>query len=199
MTSSAPLSAPLAAEPDGAAPVAGKPRTQAEDVRIAQAMSAYFELVWRSVRRFGVPAASADDAAQQVFLIFAHRLANVEPGRDRSFLLSVAVRVAANARRQQGRSREVLADTELEAAPESDRNPEQLLSHKQRRAELDRALSSLSHEQRVVFVLYELEGFSLPEIATALAIPLGTATSRLARGRERFEHWVANHQPTPEP
>jgi len=202
MTSSARFSAPLASEADGAAlgaVVAVKPRTQAEDLRIAQAMNAYFELVWRSVRRFGVPVASADDAAQQVFLIFSHRLASVELGRERSFLLSVAVRVAANARRQQDRSREVLADVELDAAPESDRDPEQLLSHKQRRAELDRALSSLSHEQRVVFVLYELEGFSLPEIAVALAIPLGTATSRLARGRERFEHWVAHHQPTREP
>jgi RNA polymerase sigma-70 factor (ECF subfamily) len=201
MTSSARLSAPRASEADGAAlgAVAATPRTQVEELRIAQAMNAYFELVWRSLRRFGVPAASADDAAQQVFLIFCHRLASVELGRERSFLLSVAVRVAANARRQQGRSREVLADIELEAAAESERDPEQLLSHKQRRAELDRALSSLSHEQRVVFVLYELEGLSLPEIAAALAIPLGTATSRLARGRERFEHWVLNHQPTREP
>ena len=62
-------------------------------------------------------------------------------------------------------------------------DPEQLLAQKQRRAELDRALADLSHEQRVVFVLYELEGFSLPEIAAILAVPLGTATSRLTRSQ----------------
>jgi RNA polymerase sigma-70 factor (ECF subfamily) len=42
-----------------------------------------------------------------------------------------------------------------------------------------------------VFVLYELEGFTLPEIAEALATPLGTATSRLRRARDNFEAWVA--------
>jgi DNA-directed RNA polymerase specialized sigma24 family protein len=49
-----------------------------------------------------------------------------------------------------------------------------------------------------MFVLYELEGFSLPEIAAALAVPLGTATSRLTRGRERFENWVLIHHSTRE-
>ena len=200
MSSPAPLSTPPPVETetlDGTA--AQKPRTQAEDLRIAQAVNGYFELVWRSLRRFGVPEASADDAAQQVFLIFSQRLASVELGRERSFLLSVAVRVASNTRRQRERSKEVPAEDELEATPVSGRDPEQVLLHKQRRAELDRALSALSQEQRVVFVLYELEGFSLPEIAAALAIPLGTATSRLARGRERFEHWVTNQKPSREP
>jgi len=200
MSSHAPLSTrpPVETETLDRA-VAQKPRTQAEDLRIAQAVNGHFELVWRSLRRFGVPEASADDAAQQVFLIFSQRLASVELGRERSFLLSVAVRVASNTRRQRERSREVAAEDELEATPESGRDPEQLLSHKQRRAELDRALSTLSQEQRIVFVLYELEGFSLPEIAAALVIPLGTATSRLARGRERFEHWVTNQKPSREP
>lgn len=201
MTASAPYSVPLAADSDAdmiAETGRAEPRTHVEDVRIAHAVNQYFELVWRSLRRFGVAEASADDAAQQVFLIFSRRLARVELGRERSFLLSVAVRVAANARRQRERLREVLAEGELEDAPGSGRDPEQLLAHKQRRAELDRALSSLSHEQRVVFVLYELEGFSLPEIAAALAIPLGTATSRLARGRERFELWVGSQPPARE-
>jgi DNA-directed RNA polymerase specialized sigma24 family protein len=42
-----------------------------------------------------------------------------------------------------------------------------------------------------VFVLYELEGFSLPQIADTLQIPLGTATSRLRRARAHFEAWVS--------
>lgn len=106
--------------------------------------------------------------------------------------------MAANTRRAAERSREVLAGDEPAELLACDDDPEQLLAQKQRRAELDRALADLSHEQRVVFVLYELEGFSLPEIAAILAVPLGTATSRLARGRERFEHWVLNHHSTRE-
>ncbi|MEO7034987.1 MAG: sigma-70 family RNA polymerase sigma factor [Polyangiaceae bacterium] len=196
MNASAPSVAPpvLDAEPEFADERAlPAQRSEAEDLRIAAVVSQYFGLVWRALRRFGVSEGNADDTAQQVFLTFSRRLASVELGHERSFLLGVAVRTAANARRQRERSREVLADGELEAPTESERNPEQLLAQKQRRAELDRALAELPDEQRVVFVLYELEGFSLPEIAAALAIPLGTATSRLARGRARFEGWVANH------
>ncbi|HYJ08959.1 MAG TPA: sigma factor-like helix-turn-helix DNA-binding protein, partial [Polyangiaceae bacterium] len=58
------------------------------------------------------------------------------------------------------------------------------------REELDRGLLSLPFEQRTVFVLYELEGFTLPQIGEALGIPLGTATSRLRRARANFEAWV---------
>jgi hypothetical protein len=42
-------------------------------------------------------------------------------------------------------------------------------------------------ELRAVFVLYELEQLTLPEIAELAAIPLGTATSRLRRAREQFQ------------
>jgi RNA polymerase sigma-70 factor (ECF subfamily) len=173
-------------------------RDAMDDARIVAAMGEHFNLVWRTLRRFGVDSGAADDAAQQVFLIFAGRLKLVEPGHERAFLLSVAIRVASNARRARSRSREVLANDECEPRRDSARDPEQMLDHKQRLVQLDRVLGELSDEQRVVFVLYELEGFSLPEIASALEIPLGTATSRLTRGRARFEEWVRTHHPSRE-
>jgi RNA polymerase sigma-70 factor (ECF subfamily) len=37
-----------------------------------------------------------------------------------------------------------------------------------------------------VFVLYEVEGFSVPEIAELLELPPGTVASRLGRGRDKF-------------
>jgi len=37
-----------------------------------------------------------------------------------------------------------------------------------------------------VFVLFELEGMTTPEIAELIGIPLGTAASRLRRARETF-------------
>ena len=37
-----------------------------------------------------------------------------------------------------------------------------------------------------VFVMFELEGLSSPEIAASLEIPLGTVASRLRRAREQF-------------
>jgi RNA polymerase sigma-70 factor (ECF subfamily) len=38
----------------------------------------HFDFVWRSVRRLGVDAAAADDAAQEVFLVASRRLSEIE-------------------------------------------------------------------------------------------------------------------------
>jgi RNA polymerase sigma-70 factor (ECF subfamily) len=169
-------------------------RTPAQDRRIAMALAQHFESVWRALRRFGVPQGSADDAAQQVFVSFAQRIDVVELGRERPYLMGIAARVAANARRQQARSREEPTE-QLDEAASSSRDPEALLVHEQRRRKLDEALGTMPELQRQVFVLYELEGFSLPEIAGALGVPLGTAASRLRRAREAFEAWISEHLP----
>jgi RNA polymerase sigma-70 factor (ECF subfamily) len=170
-------------------------RSADDERRIVQALGAHFDTVWRSLRRFGVSESLADDAAQRVFLSFAERVAIVEPGRERPYLIGIAVRIAANVRRQQARSREEPSE-ELDEAPSSAGDPESLLLEQQRRQRLDEALGTLPEPQRQIFVLYELEGFSIPEIASALAIPLGTAASRLRRAREAFEQWVREHLPS---
>jgi RNA polymerase sigma-70 factor, ECF subfamily len=160
--------------------------------RLTSAVSLHFNSVWRMLRRLGVPEADADDAAQRVFLALDKRLADVPVERERGFLLSAAVRIAANTRRHLKRSREdAVLDDESEAPEPS---PERALQHRQLLAELDQALSDLSEEQRTVFVLYEIEGFSLPEIARSLAVPVGTATSRLRRARETFEAWLTERR-----
>lgn len=161
--------------------------------RLAQSLHQHFALVWRSLRRFGVEEHAVDDAAQHVFLTLAERLPDVPLERERAFLIGLSVRVAANARRRRTRSPETPSDEVEQHAIEAP-DPEQLLQSKQERAALDRALDELPIDQRSVFVLFELEGFSLPEIAELLQIPLGTATSRLRRARLRFEKWVAELQ-----
>lgn len=167
--------------------------------RLREAFERHFPLVWRSLRRFGVPAASADDVAQQVFLTFSERLGDVRVGRERAFLLSVCVRAAANERRRLRRVREdATADATLDALPDT-RTPEELLHRKRQRARLDTVLATLPLDQRVVFVLFELEGLTLPEIADSLGIPLGTATSRLGRARGRFEAWIQDQHEGTEP
>jgi RNA polymerase sigma-70 factor (ECF subfamily) len=182
-----------------AGPPSGAPRSPARapanpqaERRLAAAIARHADLVWRALRRFGVPERDVADAAQQVFLTFAQHASEIAGGKEPSYLATVAVKVAANARRKLQRSREeALGDEPLLNFP-AEQTPEQLLSEKQLREELDRGLSTLPFEQRAVFVLYELEGFTLPEIAEALGTPLGTATSRLRRARAHFEAWVAN-------
>jgi RNA polymerase sigma-70 factor, ECF subfamily len=173
-------------------PPATAASSQDRNQRLTTAVTLHFDAVWRLLRRLGVREADVDDAAQQVFLALDRRLLDVPVERERSFLLSAAVRIAANARRQVRRSRED-AGVDEESASDGT-SPERALEHRQLMAELDQALSSLSDEQRTVFVLYEIEGRSLPEIARSLEIPLGTATSRLRRARDGFETWLAERR-----
>lgn len=148
-------------------------------------VSEHFRFVWRSLRRFGAPVEAVDDAAQQVFVTAVRKLDAIEPGKERAFLLGIAVRVAANARRKADRSLvSGGADPDLESHP--DPHPEALLEWKRRRELLDEALGALPDHQRVVFVLFELEGLTCREIAESLEVPMGTVTSRLRRGRARF-------------
>ena len=160
-------------------------------------LRAHFRDVWRIVRRFGVPENSADDAAQEVFIIAARRLSDIAPGSERPFLFASAVRVAANARRALGARRECAEDDSLPEGVDPRPNAEALLDQKRLRQLLDRVLDELSDDLRVCFVLYELEGMSSPEIAELLSIPVGTVASRLRRAREAFEHAAVQAQGAP--
>lgn len=53
--------------------------------------------------------------------------------------------------------------------------------------EIYRSLESLSPNQREVFLLHHLHGFSYEEISAQLEIPLGTVMSRLSRARESLQ------------
>ncbi|MDH4093659.1 MAG: sigma-70 family RNA polymerase sigma factor [Betaproteobacteria bacterium] len=62
-------------------------------------------------------------------------------------------------------------------------NPEQEFLDKLLREDLDRAIAALPDCHRVVVIMSDLQEFSYAEIAEALAIPVGTVRSRLARAR----------------
>jgi RNA polymerase sigma-70 factor (ECF subfamily) len=55
---------------------------------------------------------------------------------------------------------------------------------------LSAALAQLGLDQRAVFVMHEMEGWSMPEVAGALSIPLNTGYSRLRLAREQVKEAV---------
>jgi RNA polymerase sigma-70 factor, ECF subfamily len=56
---------------------------------------------------------------------------------------------------------------------------------------MDRALSELKFQDRVIFVLAELEGLSYAEIAHIEKLALGTVKSRLARIKTKLRGALA--------
>jgi RNA polymerase sigma-70 factor, ECF subfamily len=166
------------------APVpAGSTQVSVRDVVVAQ-----FGFVWRLLRHMGVPASEVDDAAQQVFLVASSKLDSVLPGHERSFLYTVAMRVAARARKA-GKQR---AEREVEPTniPDGALNPEESLDCAQKKALFHEVLDRMGDNLRAVFILHELERFTMAEIAATLELPPGTVASRLRRAREEFRQQV---------
>jgi RNA polymerase sigma-70 factor, ECF subfamily len=146
----------------------------------------HVEGLWRIVARLGVPTHSVDDVVQEAFITVSRRRADIGAGQERSFLVATAVRLSANYRQKAHVRREVSRGDGFEREASLAPNAEQLLIEKRLRVLLDDVLAQLSDAHRSLFVLYELEGFSVPEIATLLELPLGTVSSRLWRARAKF-------------
>lgn len=63
--------------------------------------------------------------------------------------------------------------------------------------DLSRCLAQLPVEQREVLLLVSLEDMNYAQVAQVLSIPIGTVTSRLARGRARLRALLDEHGRAP--
>lgn len=163
--------------------------TDAEN-RLAAMFHHHYAFVWRSVRRLGVGPDAVDDAVQEVFVVASRKLDSIEHGKEKAFLFGTAVRVASDSRRAYKRRRlEPVAEPPdpVDAGPSID----ELVAQKRARELLDELIDQLPDDTRPVFVLFELEGLTMAEIASYLELPPGTVASRLRRAREMFEAHVA--------
>jgi RNA polymerase sigma-70 factor, ECF subfamily len=156
-----------------------------ETALLRRLVTGHLDFIWRALRRFGVPAADVDDAAQQVFLIASDKLSAIQKGNERSFLVAVALRVASHARRSH-RRREAAAQRLSEDPRDSNPDPEELTQRLEAREQLDRVLDAMPEPLRSVFVLFELEELSVDQIAALLDLPRGTVATRLRRARGVF-------------
>jgi RNA polymerase sigma-70 factor, ECF subfamily len=157
-----------------------------DDEKLRELVRDHFGFIWRSLRRLGVQARDADDAAQRTFWVASQKLDAIEAGKERAFLFGTATLVAHEFRRKARRTPELSdADADAEVVDPSP-SPEELVDRRRARSLLDEVLDAMPLEQRTVFVLFEFEELSVPEIAVLVDAKEGTVASRLRRARELF-------------
>ncbi|MEX0840970.1 MAG: sigma-70 family RNA polymerase sigma factor [Xanthobacteraceae bacterium] len=61
--------------------------------------------------------------------------------------------------------------------------------------DIERALASLTEEQRTVLLLVVLEGLSYRQVAEVQGVPIGTVMSRLARARAQVKAYLDSERP----
>ncbi|MBN9160437.1 MAG: hypothetical protein BGO98_27180 [Myxococcales bacterium 68-20] len=148
---------------------------------------AHLTSVWGFLRRLGLSPEDAEDAGQEVFLTAVAKIDAILEGQEKRFLFGIAVRVASRRRRSTRSFTSRAVDLDVDTCESGAPTSEEYVERREALAMLDEALSTLNDEMRTVFILYELEELTMPEIAAVLDAPIGTVASRLRRGREQFQ------------
>lgn len=145
--------------------------------------------------------AGAEDAVQEAFISAFYALKQFKAGSFRAWLMRIVANACYDELRRHKRRPTVSWDDNEDMEPESSPYlkdvsalPEDITQQNELSALLDRALSTLSEEQRLVMVLVDRMGFSYEEVAQTTRQPLGTVKSRLSRAREHMREWLLREE-----
>lgn len=131
------------------------------------------------LRRMGAEAATADDIAQDAFVAAYRSIGDYRgEGSFAGWINRVAARLYL--RRARGGLR---LETSLDELEERDAGG---AGEADARLDLDRALAELAPVERLCVALCHGAGFSHPEIAADLNLPVGTVKSHIRRGLDRL-------------
>ncbi len=158
-----------------------------------QVVDAYQARVFGFVRRMVPTGEDAEDVTQEVFLKAYRNLSGFD-GRCslRTWLFRIAHNLCIDRARRRGRAPEMLALLPEEDAggfdvPDTGATPEALLMTHELQSLVENAIGSMSEKLRSVLLLHDREEMAYDEIATALAIPVGTVKSRLFLARAHLQ------------
>ena len=125
------------------------------------------------MQRMSGNAATADDLAQETFLVAWQKMEGFRGGSFRSWLCTIACRLYYRQARHEGRS-ELSEDLDPPDAMAREPGPQ---------IDLDRAIAMLPATQRRALLLSAMAEMSHAEIAGVTGWPLGTVKSHIARAK----------------
>lgn len=160
---------------------------------------AFSELVRLSSRKLYAVAtlilrdrARAEDAAQEALVAAWRDLSGLrDPDRFEAWLHRILVRECY--RQAKRERRRIEAEGQVRPLSENS-DPGAQNAH---RDELERGFARLPVDQRTVLVLHHYAGYSFPEIAQTLGIPVGTAKSRIHRATAAMRAALADEPGRP--
>ena len=124
----------------------------------------------------------AEDVTQDVFVKLIINHPELEPGREKAWLLKVALNRCRDLWRSSWIKKVILGHPQFECFPAPD-----MIGRLADQQTLSEAVSRLKPEFKEVVLLFYYQGFSVSEIALMLDIAEGTVSSRLSRAREKLQ------------
>ncbi|WP_434044436.1 MULTISPECIES: RNA polymerase sigma factor [Sorangium] len=144
--------------------------------------------VLRLLWRVGVESRDLEDVAHEVFLVVHRRLPDYRPGGSLdAWLSAIASRVALRHRQLARNCRELLSD-DGRAVEVADPGPdvEQLHARAETGHLIRQLIQHIEPSRRPIFILHDLEGMAMRDIAQAFQISQNTAWDRLRRARDEL-------------
>jgi len=169
--------------------------TRGELDAVGDAYDLYHEQVRAFSRRLLGDATAAEDLVQETFVTLPNAFRRFRGESTlKTFLLSIAVNHSKHYLRAAMRRRKAIANLaevdSLGGVSDGHDGPEQLARRKQLVMLIQRALDELPLEQRVAFVLCEVEERSSPEVANIVGIPEATVRTRLFHARKKLRRYL---------
>ncbi len=161
----------------------------------------YRETVYCIISHNLGPQYDKDDVLQQIF-INIYRSLNSFKGLSSldTWVYRIAVKVCMDQLRKKYRKRQIVVINNpdiLEHNSESKQaTPAKDTEEKELSEQIFHALNKLSPEKRIVVTMFEMEGFSLEDIAHIIKKPLGTVKSRLFHGRKELASHLQTYMDT---
>jgi RNA polymerase sigma-70 factor (ECF subfamily) len=169
---------------------------------------AYQSQVYSVAYRIMGDQAAASDATQEAFISAYKSLKSFRGGSFKSWLLRTVTNACYDAlrysKRRPSTSLDALGEASGDQAGEGDgaafeefvasdaENPAAAAERSELRAAIAAGLKLLPPEQRITFVLSDVQGMSYEEIADATQTSTGTVKSRLSRARARLRDYLLN-------
>jgi RNA polymerase sigma-70 factor, ECF subfamily len=170
---------------------------QARVQRVEDIVHRHLDSIWRTARDLGVLPRDLEDVVQEVLVVCVRRLNDIEPARERAFLLATTARVVANWRRGRRRRPAEPYESVDELGSEGfephskPAGPAEALERKRELALVQAALDEMTEPQRVAFTLFELEELTAREIAEQLGVSEPVVFARVQRARAVFQRYLS--------
>ncbi|MBE0447727.1 MAG: sigma-70 family RNA polymerase sigma factor [Actinobacteria bacterium] len=135
----------------------------------------------------------AEDVVQDVFMSAFTSIKQFDPGRAsfKTWLFSIIKRRSIDSLRSLKRRFPLREEFLNEMSAGSGQGPEEFFAGIELKDALNRALLSLSKEQRLCLILQSMEGLSYEEIAKVAGVPVGTVRSRISAARKKLLKYVS--------
>ena len=203
-------SAGLDAEPAGESPAPAEADEDEALVRAAQAgdLEAFNQLVTRHERpvfnvalRLLRDVGLAEDATQDTFIRAWQNIGTFQTGSVRSWLYKIATNRSYDMLRASARRPAASLEAEpVEIEPiwtsggQGEEAPDAHTLRRELSIYLERALTALPEDQRMVVLLVDVQGLDYHEVADTLGTALGTVKSRLSRARAKIRQALTDDE-----